>query len=387
MNSAYVPRLATRRLLSVMCLVASVALPVPLAHADRPSLSLYGFLRLDVIVEDSATSHIRQPLHVVSEVDANADGVFSIHPRLSRLGLTVDEWRPIDRIESEGKIEVDFQGAAENMALRVRHAYFKMAFFEVASLLLGQTWDLSSPLFPAANNETLMWNAGNTGDRRPQLRLTTTPTDRLRIAIAFAQSGGIESVLGDEDSDLNGVVDADEAGGPMLQWLVEYRERWWTRTPARIGIWGHVGQDRWSDGSEYGSWSIGGHLFVPLTRQLTLLGEVFHGSNLDDLRGGIGQGINPVTLAPVTATGGWLELAYTPSRRHMVSVGGTMDAPRSADLEDGQRESNGAAYVVTRYRPSDSFQLGLEYMYWRTAYKNAPRGDDNRFNLHLTLSY
>lgn len=373
--------------LSAVALSLGLALAAAPAHADRPALSIYGFARLDLIVDDSQTSDIRQPLHVASEPDPAPGGAFSIHPRLSRIGLTMDEWEPIDNLDSRGKFEIDFHGAAQNMAIRVRHAYFTLELFDIATLLVGQTWDLYSPLFPAANNETLMWHAGNTGDRRPQLQLTVMPFDRLRIALALGQGGGMESLLGDADNDLNGVVDTAERGGEMLQWLVEYRERWWTRTPARIGIWGHAGQDRWDDGSEYTSWSVGAHLFLPLSRRLTMLGEFFYGRNLDDIRGGTGQGINPVTLATIGAVGGWLELAYTPTRRHMIALGGTMDNPRSADLEDGQRDSNAAGYLVTRYRPSDAFQLGLEYTYWRTDYKNAPVGDDNRVNLHLTLFF
>lgn len=372
---------------SVLAVLAAVA-GAPTAHADRrPALSIDGFVRLDMIIDDSPMSDIRQPQYVLPEADPTATLGFSLHPRLSRIGLNMEQWRPFDvPIFAEGRFEVDFQGDTANAAIRLRHAFFTLDFRKRVELLAGHTWDLYSPLFPATNNETLMWNAGNTGARRPQLRLTVSPTDRWRLAAGMGQTGGLDTVPGDADLDGSGVADSAEPGAPMLQWLLEYRERVLTRTPTRIGIWGHLGHDPGLGDQTVRSWSIGAHLFLPLSRRLTFLGEIFHGRNLDDIRGAIGQGINPVTGTAITATGGWWELAYVPTQRHMLAAGLTMDVPRTDDLEDGARDSNVAGYLVTRYRPSKSLQLGVEYNYWRTGYKNGFEGTVSRFNLHVTLS-
>ena len=71
-----------------------------------------------------------------------------------------------------GKVEVDFQngGLESRQVIRIRHGFLKLDWKDV-SVLAGQTWDTVSPLFPTVNNDTLQWNAGNVGDRRPQLRL------------------------------------------------------------------------------------------------------------------------------------------------------------------------------------------------------------------------
>jgi hypothetical protein len=55
--------------------------------------------------------------------------------------------------------------ASESRAVpRIRHAYGEMRWDEF-SILFGQTWDVISPLLPTINDDSLMWNAGNLGDR------------------------------------------------------------------------------------------------------------------------------------------------------------------------------------------------------------------------------
>jgi hypothetical protein len=356
------------------------------ARADQaPPLSIYGFARLDLIVDDAPMSDAQRPFYVESEAARTGDSEMSMHPRLTRLGLSIDEWNLAGGIDGEGKLEVDFQngGTESRAAMQLRHAYFALSIADKLEVLAGQTWDLISPLFPAANNDSLMWNAGNTGDRRPQLRLTATPTDKARIAVAFAMPGAVDAQDLDGDERLDGL----EAATPMVQGLVELRARVRGQTPARIGVWGHVGKEELGDGTEYDTGSIGAHFFLPLADVLTLLGEVYRGRNLSDIRGGIGQGVNRVASEEIDATGGWLELAAVITPRHMIALGNTLDLPDAGDLEDGDREKNLTFYAVHRYRPHRALQLGIEYIRWFTAYKNLRNGSANRVNLHLAMIF
>ena len=80
----------------------------------------------------------------------------------------------------------------------------------------------------------------------------------------------------------------------------------------------------------------------------------------------------------IRALGGWAELAVIPTQKHMIAFGGSGDFARASDLEMGDREKNGTAYAVLRYKPKASLQLGLEYLYWKTVYKGMSDGTANR---------
>ena len=49
--------------------------------------------------------------------------------------------------------------------------------------------------------------------------------------------------------------------------------------------------------------------------------------------------------------------------------------------------ANGTVYGVLRYKPKQSLQLGLEYLYWKTVYKERSAGVANRFNMHLSVFF
>lgn len=362
----------------------SIAMPIAPAWADeRPELSIYGFVRLDFIVEDAPTSSIQEPMYVLNEPDAGGDVGLSLHPRSSRIGLRMDDWDVME-LDANGRVEADFQGSSDiEGGIRVRHLYFSLATEQYIELLAGHTWDLMSPLFPSANIETMMWNAGNTGDRRPQLRVSFTPTQKHRFAMAMAMNG----LVSRQDADASGRRDGEESGVPMFQWLLEYRTRLFSDYVSRFGVWGHVGEDELSDGTEYRSWSFGAHVFLAVTERVTLLGELFHGKNLNDIRGGIDQGINLIDENEIRATGGWLELAYVPSEQLMFAFGGTIDDPDGEDLRDGDRTRNSTIYAVARLRPSSAFLFGFEYTRWNTSYLRASSVVANRYNAYLSMSF
>ena len=373
-------------LLSCVTLAAVLAPSGPAAADDLPPLSVYGQARLDFLIDDSRMQDVQQPLWVTSEPEgpSETDGEFSMHPRLSQLGLNLDEWRFDGGLKGAGKLEVDFRGGTGSAPmLGLRHAYFTLTAGHLFEMLAGQTWDLISPLYPTVNADTMMWNAGNTGDRRPQLRMTVTPTQRDRVAWAIAMTGAVDGQDLDGDGRLDGVASAV----PMVQLLYEHRFRQRRRDPIRIGVWGHVGAEALGDGTQLASYSVGGHLFWPLARRVTLLGEAFWGQNLSDIRGGVGQGVNPVTGKEIHSRGGWLELVVMPAKSVMLATGATADVPYVEDLSPGDRDKNLTFYLSERFRPHRAFELGVEYIRWFTGYHEAPDGAANRFDLHLTMFF
>ena len=373
------------------CLIsASLLAPaVAAAEDESPPLSIYGFARLDVLVDDSRMSSLEDPAYVMREpAGGQLESELTMTPRLSRVGLSIDRWEiKDDRVFGEGKVEIDFAGGSGTNAIRLRHAYASIARTKGESgleLLAGQTWDLASPLFPSAQNDAQLRYAGNLGDRRPQLRLSAYGRN-LRIAAAAAAP----AVLDPQEPGGDGRADAMSPARPMVQWLFELQGRLggYNSEVARLGLSGHAARAELANGTTRPSTSIAAHFYLPLSRQVVFLGEGYLGTNLAELGGGIGHGINPMTQESVHAKGGWLELALLPTARHMLSVGTSIDVARGEDLSPGDRERNGTIYSVLRYKPRPALQLGLEHLYWKTEYKGMPGGVANRFNAHFSVFF
>ncbi len=133
-------------------------------------------------------------------------------------------------------------------------------------------------------NDTQLLFAGNTGDRRPQLRLSALPVNNVRIAIAAAASGSLDQ----SDLDGDGQVDGIASGTPMLQGLIELREPTHRGRMILLGIWGHIAREQLANGTRYPSRSIGAHIQVPAP-MVTWSAEIYAGSNASDIGGGWGR--------------------------------------------------------------------------------------------------
>lgn len=359
----------------------ALALPAGRAGAEEAALfKPYGFIRLDFIVDDSRLSHPQSPFFVPSEDDGNRSEV-SIHPRLTRLGIDLVPQTLDESAEVSGTIEVDFQnGGRESRQLpRLRHGYLTLraGTFE---LLAGQSWDLISPLWPTANNDSMMWNAGNLGDRRPQLRASLLPAageGTLRLAAAVGMTGAVD----EQDLDMNGRLDGLD-GLPTVQALAEL-----TMGAIRAGVWGHLAREGLEDETELDSAALGLHARLDLAGTVWLQGEAWYGQNLADVRGGIGQ---DVTAAgeEIPAAGGWLEVGGKVLPEYTVAAGFTIDDPIDAELDPGARRRNWTAYLVHLVRPWKPVQLGAEYVFWTTRYLGGPPpGTAHRIDLHLTFFF
>ena len=391
----------------------AVAAPVvqPVVRPVEPSdwiqrkdhrLRLYGFPRADAIFTDSRLAPNDQfPFFVVSEApgsDTADDSEFEIHPRLTRLGVDVarDTIPTIPSSSLAGKIEFDFQngGSESRQAVRLRHAYVQIADENGMTFLAGQTNDLISPLWPSANGDSLMWNAGNLGDRRPQMRLThrsaVSDEGTLDLAFAIARFGAINN----RDLNGDGTPDGIAAGIPMFQVRVGVDNVFDGAFSG--GLWGHLA---WEDIEVAGgvqqaqSSSVGIDVLLHLTDRLGIAGEGWYGEDLDDVRGGIAQGINSTTGEEIASRGGWAEFRYDVTERYRVALGYTIDNPVNGDLDPtetiggGAREKNQTAFFANRFNFGAGLVAGFEYSYWNTDYLDVPGGDANRVNFWIIYKF
>lgn len=357
---------------------------------------LYGFLRLDLDFDSQHPSNTQIPFFITSP-DARANGTengdYSIHPRLTRLGLdfTGPTIHKLGDAKLTGKLETDFEngGTESRQIIRIRHAYLRLGWKDF-SILGGQTWDVVSPLFPVVNSDSLMWNAGNVGDRRPQLRASYEPKsgkNKYSIAGAIGLTGAIDS----QDLDANGFRDGEESGLPNFQGRLGYARTIGAGRDASVGVSGFYGFMKTARAvagrTDFNAQLLNVDFTLPVHPRLTLRGEGWWGRGMSDVRGGAGQGINTANGREIRGRGGWGEATLRVSRFLSISPGFTTDDPVDQDLGNGARTRNRAFYLGDRISPSANFLIGADYLRWRTDYKGLLSGVDNRVNIFLQYSF
>lgn len=160
------------------------------AQTDAPELSWYGYVKLDASWDESLVNAGNFARWAESTESFEERAHFNLTGRQTRLGFRATEDR--GGVALTGKVEVDFcGGGAENKnSLQMRHAYVEAVWPSGWRVLAGQTSDVISPLNPATLNYTVAWWAGNTGYRRPQLRVTKVWRVDEQTAAAVSSSGG-----------------------------------------------------------------------------------------------------------------------------------------------------------------------------------------------------
>jgi hypothetical protein len=143
--------------------------------SDGFSIKSYGYVKLDASYNDSRTVNGNYVIYVPSEGMVKNDNTFNITARQSRLGLDITAPQ-YDGWITKARIEADFYGdgtiAHENKAeLMLRHAFLETTRGRL-SFLAGQTWDVISPLNPNSLSYVPGFTSGNTGYRRPQIRVS-----------------------------------------------------------------------------------------------------------------------------------------------------------------------------------------------------------------------
>ena len=252
-----------------------------------------------------------------------------------------------------------------------------------STLLFGQFWDLISPLNPTVNDDTLMWNAGNIGDRRVQIRYTYEPKkSAFNLAMALGLTGAVDA----KDLDSNSVRDGENSTLPRIQMRAG-----WKSAKSEVGIWGHYASEtttkQVAGRTHFTGYSLGIDGQHQLTSRLSAMGEYWSGSNLSDFRGGIGQGVIAATGVEVRSHGGWAELGYQASPKYKMAFGYTAETPEANDLPTGGRLSNSALYFHNRYKLTNNVDLGASYLFWSTRYKGQAAGTDHRIQMFIQHNF
>jgi hypothetical protein len=376
---------------------------------DGGILRPYGLFRGDL---DFATNHfndIQYPFYVLPSdprfrsgpggvPGSGHDFNYSLYPYLTRLGLEY-YGKPIDScngLVASGRLEFDFlsdntPGTESRNNIRLRLAYVQLQWQEW-TLVVGQDWDIIAPLVPTIDDNTYLWNAGNLGSFRPQVKLLWDHDLGRGYALQVQNGIALADVFNRADRDANGFTDNQDSGVPS------YQGRLALLAPSAVagqkimlGGWGFWLLDRTRiptpDRELFPGWGLGLDLRVPLSYSWTFQGEFFHGKNMDDYRGGINQGINPFTGQTIASTGGWAELVYRPVRWYQGSVGFSIDAPDSAVVPVGGRTRNYVWYIGNRFPIGNNVTLGTEYSRWTTDYNGFAHGSASLIKFFCQLAF
>jgi hypothetical protein len=362
-------------------------------------IQLYGYIKADASYDSSRTHPGNYALWVDSEAANKNDDEFNLTANQTRLGMKITGPKDAS-LQTSGRVEFDFYGnyAEENKAkIQMRHAYMQITWpDEQLDILAGQTSDVISPLFPPTLNYTVLWDAGNIGYRRPQIRLTKRIA--LGTDIDLELQGAIARTIG-RNSELTGSESGEDAGFPSLQGRAGLTFPWFGNESTVIGLSGHWGQEEYDiDASgankEFDSWSVNIDVSQPINDWLNIKGEFFSGENLNTYFGGIGQGVraikdvNGVTINhanEIASKGGWVALGLGPWDSWRFNIGAGIDDVDASDVNLTDRTENRCFFGNAIYSVNKNTEIGLELSHWRTEYRGS--GDAESIRAQSSLIY
>ena len=364
----------------------------------------YGFLWGNMVYAAGRTVPGSYTLYV-PPASTQGEDEFVIDARNTRLGFDVTgpAIPYFNNAASGGKVEIDFQNSVlttENKpTVMLRHAYFEVKN-EQARLLVGQTWDVISPLIPGTLMYSVGWCGGNMGYRRAQFRYERY-LDFSDISLATLQVSLNQQVF--EDPVTRAAPGLSIVGEPPDWPIVEMRVGWTLgprgkgSRPITFGVSGHIGEEQFDvyQGStllgqalKRRTWSVNADIRIPITDRFGVQGEFFTGENLGAFLGGIGQGIDSTTFNCIRSNGGWIELWYDFTPQLHTRVGYSIDDPVDGDLTNGNgRIFNQFYYANLSYDFTKTFMTGIEVSSWRTLYLNQTAGDSVRVELMMKYGF
>lgn len=316
------------------------------------------------------------------------EDAFSVDAKSTRIGIDITGpgLACFDNAPITGKVEVDFQGpfvTRNKPGLLLRHAYVETKNDEYR-ILIGQTWDVMSPLYIPTLNYTAGSAVGNLAYRRAQFRLERF-FDFSDQALLTLQGSINANVVTDFVSDPT--VSADVGPYPDVQAraAITLGERKCPDArPFVLGIGGHFGEQDFDFRAaplaldiERNTWSVNSDLVLPITQRLGFQGEFFTGENLSNYMGGILQGVDRITHRGIRASGGWFDIYCDWRTNFHTHVGFAIDDPLDRDLTSG-RTCNQMIFANAIWEATKQLQLGLEVDVWKTLYLTQLPGDDVR---------
>ena len=391
--------------------LAKTTPPAPKDAANKKPMwsqldvQFYGYIKADSSYDTSRTYPGNYVLWAESEATNKNDNEFNLTANETRLGMML-KGPENPHLQTTGRVEFDFYGdsaitGANKAKIQMRHAYLQLTWPDDRfSILAGQTSDVFSPLAPPTLNYTVLWDAGNIGYRRPQIRLTKNIS--LDKDIGLELQGALARTIG-RDVAVPGVTSesGEDAGFPCFQARAALTFPSLSDKPTTLGLSGHFAVEEYDTATNgtnkhFESWSLNLDLTQPVNGWFSLKGELFAGKNLETYFGGIGQGVRPVKdpngviinhANEIAAAGGWIAASLGPWDKWRFNFGAGIDDVDSEDVNAGARTLNNCIFGNSVYSFNQHAEVGLELSHWRTDYLGPGDADSLRAQLSLTYRF
>lgn len=398
--------------------------------AGQSKIDFYGYVKGDLIWQDSAGVGTIYLLWALPKDKGRHDSTSTITFRHSRLGL--DLIRPYKDFTIKGKFEMDFYTQSSNEAnspwnpehapLRARLVYLEV-LKNSWELRVGHDWMTISQLYPHLSNFPAGSYMGNLGYRSTQIRVTKnfnfSKDNNLKVQLALDKPFNFgklsnDLVVFDNEPDT-------DFGSPGIEARIAYQTKIFDK-PALLALFGHYSGLEYKENYKFlkgeekiTSFSTGLELSLSLPffkkYDPVISGEFWYGQGLGGYyTGGIDQTArikycapngtctyatdlskfnkdsdNIISITPVHAIGGWVELGLKISPKLQSWFGWGIDNPLDSDLRwvKGARLQQQMYYAHFLYRFVPELGAGLEYLRAITDYRKND-GDDgivNRFML------
>ncbi len=358
---------------------------------DQFTITPYGYLSLVGAWETNRTMPGEYPLYVQPRVGDNVMAGSYFDMKSTRLGLmiTAPEMQNLPGVKLGGVFELDFQGAfslENNSGVLMRKAYLEMKNDDFL-FLVGQTWDVYSPLFPNMQTYVPGIGCGNLGYRRPMIRYdryhdTGNGRWEMQGAIAASLTNNLSAYSGEFwEGRASSYPEAQARFGRTCKKFGPWQKN------ASFGVSTCLAEKHYqyltNDFSRF-SWSVNFDAMIRFTDKIYLSGEFFFGELLNSSFGGILQDINPYTLQSVGSTGGWVSLTNDFADRWHSGIGLCIDDPWNSRLEGGRmRTWNSCAFANIGFDVTKKCMVGFEYTYWATTYTDIGTAYSHHFQLML----
>jgi hypothetical protein len=357
-----------------LVLVASISFAT-----EKPSTSIYGYLKFDALYENGKSSHGNFAIWAADP--KGNDGLFHATANQTRLGFKI-KGISFGDFKVTGQLEIDFYGGnAENKAYNyMRHAFLKISDGSF-SVIAGQYWDIINPLNPFTLNYPVLWGAGNMGYRRAQLSFRKDfKSDKSTISV---QAGIFRNIASDYDGD--GVKDGVASGLPMLQGRLSGKFSLGDKTSLQLGLSGHYAKSKGD--LEFTSNSMNVDFLLVLSPKVKIIAEYFSGKNLGVFLGGIAQSVNTVDGIEVETKGFYVNLQYNLSKKSTFGIGYGMDDPDDDTLSTGGRAKNTSIFGNLLFKLSSSIKVGFELSNFTTEFKGLDEQKTLRIQNSWILSF
>lgn len=331
---------------------------------------IYGFVKLDAHYQDGTVNHI-----IASRYAKAGDGNLALTAMNTRMGF---QWAGAT-IGSGWKIGAQlewdlFDGSSANqMKLRTRHLNFTLSK-NSSKFLFGQFWDVFGPIGPTTlNTNGYMWQTGNIGFRRAQIRYTYS-------------SGSTDFAIS-----LNDPTSAEGRAKKMPIIEARFGLNLGAKGKIKIGVSGAYGTESYSVGGYENDVNIMGVCLdwtIPLSN-VTLKGEFTTGENL---RNFLSKAHTYDNVAALEKEGKkvkafWAELIYKASKKFNAWAGYAFESFSADQLSDGDLDDTNCIFVGIKYIAGGGVSFGLEYTNFLSKHLNDDDQKTNQFALSFIYGF